>query len=133
MPANRNTPILAGSIWAIGILAEDEPALVSEMGPALTEFLKDPDPSIRGFSAWALGRMGFQEAEEGLRALAGDDSFINLYEDDSLKNITVARAAGDALENIQKKTENEGGEEQPSPALILRFILYTRKGESTDV
>jgi HEAT-like repeat len=102
-PANRNTPILAGSIWAIGILAEDEPALVSEMGPALMEFLKDPDPSIRGFSAWALGRMGFQEAEEGLRALARDESFINLYEDDTLKNVTVARAAEDALENIQKK------------------------------
>jgi HEAT repeat protein len=102
-PANRNTPILAGSIWAIGILAEVEPALVSEMGPALMEFLKDPDPSVRGFSAWALGRMGFLEAEERLMALAGDDSLINLYEDDSLKNITVARAAEDALENIQKK------------------------------
>ncbi len=105
LPANRNTPILAGSIWAIGALADSEPALVSEMGPALVEFLKDPDPVIRGFSAWALGRMRFRAAEEALNALSGDDSVINIYEDDSLRKVTVARAAGDALENIVKNSE----------------------------
>ncbi len=105
LPANRNTPILAGSVWAIGALAEDEPALVSEMGPALVKFLEDPEPVIRGFSAWALGRMRFAAAKEGLGKLTGDEAVISLYEGDALTNISVARAAGDALEKIRKNDE----------------------------
>ncbi len=105
LPANRNTPILAGSIWAIGALADSEPALVSEMGPALVKFLEDPEPAIRGFSAWALGRMRFGAAKKGLEALLEDDSLINIYEADILKKVTIARAAADALENIRKNDE----------------------------
>lgn len=34
--------------------------------PALIEALADPDPVIRGHSAWALGRIGTVEARHGL-------------------------------------------------------------------
>src|SRR5512143_681930 len=61
-PENRNTYMLAGSIWAIGNLGDDAPKLAGEMGPFLAGLLADPDPQIRALTAWALGRIKYKEA-----------------------------------------------------------------------
>jgi HEAT repeat protein len=99
-PENRNTYMLAGSIWAMGNLAEDAPGMISEMGPFLTGMLADPDPQIRALSAWSLGRMKFREASAGLERLLEDGSPAELYVDEELKNTKVKDVASDALRKI---------------------------------
>jgi HEAT repeat protein len=100
-PENRNTYMLAGSLWAIGNLADMEPGLTAEMGPALTGFLADPDPGIRATSAWALGRIKYKEASAGLEHLLDDCSPVELYADGELLDCTVKDVADDALRKIK--------------------------------
>jgi len=100
LPANRNTYLLAGSIWAIGNLADAEPALVGEMGPALVGFLDDPEPQIRALSAWALGEMRFKASSHGLERLKDDQAKVEIYLGDELVEETVGMAAAKALEKI---------------------------------
>lgn len=109
-PENRNTYMLAGSIWAIGNLADSEPVLTGEMGPFLTGLLDDPDPQVRALSAWALGRTGYREASAGLMRLLEDGETAELYIDDELRTTTVRDVADEALKKF-KTRESEGGEE----------------------
>lgn len=96
-PANRNTTMLAGSIWAIGNIAESDPALANEMTQRLVGFLSDPDPHIRAVSAWALGRMKSEAAVSGLGGLLGDESRVVLYIDGELGPSTVRDVAAGSL------------------------------------
>ena len=57
----RNACVAAGNWGSVAAL------------PALSHLLHDPEPLVRGHAAWALGRMGGQEAQTRLRAaLAGE-------------------------------------------------------------
>ena len=102
-PANRNTPLLAGSIWATGRIADADPALAGEMGEALTGFLDDPDPRVRAVTAWALGRIGYGAAAGALEKLTGDGQAAEVYIDEELTRHTVGRYAADALARIRIK------------------------------
>jgi epoxyqueuosine reductase len=44
-----------------------------EAVPALARALDDPEPLVRGHAAWALGRIGLEEANEALRSGLGDE------------------------------------------------------------
>ena len=111
-PANRNTYMLAGSIWAIGDLAEPGHAaetrgtaaemmsLAAEMKGPLVKFLRDPDPQVRGLTAWALGRLRHEGARGELERLLNDEAVFQLYEDETLREIPVGEAAAAALKAI---------------------------------
>jgi len=121
-PANRNTPILIGAIWAIGNLALQEPALTTEMGPALVTYLDDPDPDVRAHTAWALGRLAggpgdksagmsggasglsrptwLAGALDGLRALADDSSVVRMYIDGQLVEREISDVAAEAVAGL---------------------------------
>ncbi len=103
LPANRNTPILAGAIWAIGNLAGIEPELTSEMAEKLMSYLGDPDPEIRALSAWALGEMGHAEAMEEVGRLTGDDSPAVIYQGEELRRLTVGAVAEEALDKMRAR------------------------------
>jgi len=100
LPANRNTPLLAGSIWTIGRLARKDPALAREMGENLTAYLGDPDPEIRALTVWTLGEVGHIEAAGGIRGLTGDGSEVRLYRDEELDRVTVGELAEAALKKL---------------------------------
>lgn len=111
-PANRNTCMLAGSIWAIGDLAKPGHAakargtaaemvsLAAEMKGPLIKFLRDPDPQVRGLTAWALGRLRHDGARVELERLLNDEAVFQLYEEEMLREIPVAEAASNALKAI---------------------------------
>lgn len=107
LPANRNTYLLCGAVWAVGNLARTEPELTGETGPALITLLKDPDPQVRGLSAWALGEMRFGPAggaEAGLEGLLGDPAPVEIYIGEELWHGTVGNVAAGALGKIRRKS-----------------------------
>ncbi len=99
-PANRNTTMLAGSIWAIGEISGSDSSLSIEMAPKLVGFLSDPEPQVRAVTAWTLGRLKYQPAAAALEALSGDDAVTEVYEDEELKRMAVKDIAALALKNI---------------------------------
>ena len=102
-PANRNTYMLTGAIWATGNLADEEPALTREMGPLLIRFLDDPDPGVRAHSAWALGRIGYAGGQVGIKCLLNDEEPATIYIGDELVEMKVKDAAAGALEDLKVK------------------------------
>jgi len=99
-PSNRNTTMLAGSIWAIGEISGTDPALSLEMAPRLVGFLADPEPQVRAVTAWTLGRLKYLPAASALEAMSGDDAMASVYEDEELKHLAVRDFAAIALKNI---------------------------------
>jgi HEAT repeat protein len=100
-PANRNTYMLAGSIWGIGRIAGVDHPLAMEMAPELVRFLGDPDAQVRTLSAWSLGKLGYEGAEQALQRLLGDRTEAELYEDGELRAVSVGQAASESLDRIK--------------------------------
>ena len=99
-PANRNTTMLAGSIWAIGEIAGSDPATSMEMASKLVGFLTDPESQVRAVTAWTLGKLKYKPAVAALEAMSGDDATADVYEDEELRHMTVKDVAVHALKNI---------------------------------
>ena len=95
-----------GAVWAVGLVAGYRPDLVAEAGGPVLDHLKDPSPEVRGTAAWALGRMGYQAARKGLTRLLNDQAGLHFYEDDHVRQKTVAQLAQAALAKLD---EGSGG------------------------
>ncbi len=89
--------------WAIGKVATTKPDLVKKAYPVLCSFLKNPDPTLRGYAAWALGKLGIPDAKEELKKLETDNHQLSLYKEGGLKEKTVAQLAKDAIEKLTAK------------------------------
>jgi hypothetical protein len=87
----------APMLWGIGRLAAVHPQALEEVIPYLRPGLKDPDPQVRGLTAWCLGRLRVEEARADLAALVGDDHPVRLYDAGGFVEATVGRLAGEAL------------------------------------
>jgi hypothetical protein len=87
--------------WAIGKIATTRPELVRHAFQPLCSLLADPDPSVRGHAAWALGKLGFKDAIEELRKLQADNQPFFLYREGMLQEVTVARLATEAIEKLR--------------------------------
>lgn len=48
----------AGTLWAIGRVAEVAPAPMQAAAPWVAPCLDDPDPQVRSLAAWCLGQLG---------------------------------------------------------------------------
>ena len=86
--------------WAIGRIATAKPDLVKYAFRAISSFLSDPDPSLRGHAAWALGKLGLKDAREELKKLLTDNQRLSLYRERELKDVTVAQLAQEAIEKL---------------------------------
>lgn len=86
--------------WAIGKIATTKPELVKYAFRALCSFLTEPDPTLRGYAAWALGKLGFKDAIDELKKLQTDDQQLSLYREGELKEVTVAQLANEAIEKL---------------------------------
>jgi hypothetical protein len=88
--------------WAIGMIAKKKPDLVKNVYPVICSFLKNPDPSLRGHAAWALGWMGILDAKEELEKLETDNQQLSIYEEGDLKGKTIAQLAKEAIDRLDK-------------------------------
>jgi hypothetical protein len=88
--------------WAIGKIATKRPDVVKNAYPVICSFLKNPDPTLRGYAAWALGWIGIPDAKEELKELKTDNQRLSLYEEGELKEKTVGQLAKEAIDKLSK-------------------------------
>jgi hypothetical protein len=84
-------------LWGLGRLWEVHPQVLDEAVPLLFDFLKDPDPRMRGLAAWCLGKVRTSGMGEALQSLLEDDGPVELYDREQLRRTTVGRLAREAL------------------------------------
>ena len=99
--AISNEVFRAGSAWAIGRVAPVRPDLVEETGPALGRYLGDPDPTVRGYCAWALGRLGRPGAVPRLEEFSRDHGTLIFYREGEICTVTVAQLVQEALDKLR--------------------------------
>lgn len=86
--------------WAIGRIAIADPSIAKYAFRALSEFLENPDPVLRGYAAWALGSIGFSDVTQKLKDLETDNNKLSLWRDGELEEVTVGQLAHEAVEKI---------------------------------
>ncbi len=94
-------PVRRGILWAIGRIGEKSPELVAEAVPEVETLLHDPDPEVRGYAAWALGKLGVPSA--GLNDLTADENSIELWDQGRLWRPTVGELARAALKPASRR------------------------------
>jgi hypothetical protein len=87
-------------LHAIGKIAKSRPDLITKITLHLIPFLRDPNPSVRGYTAWLMGNLGAHEVKEDLEKLRDEPPEIDLYENGKLKKKTVGQVASEALEKL---------------------------------
>ena len=69
-----NPELIKGVVWALGRVKTREPGLGDKVYPFLLALLKDPDPALKGLSAWALGEIRAPESPVNLGKVANRKS-----------------------------------------------------------
>jgi HEAT repeat protein len=92
-------------LWGVGRLAEVQPQLLEEVLPVIVTFLTNPKPQLRALAARGLGKGRYHAAADAIRALAGDDHPVQLYDQGHLLQTTVGQVAREALADLAHKTE----------------------------
>jgi hypothetical protein len=90
--------------WAIGKIATVKPHLVRYAARTLSLFLEDPDPTLRGYAAWALGELGNNDVITALKELETDENKISIFKEGTLQEATVSRLSKEALQKIDTCT-----------------------------
>lgn len=93
----------AGLLWAVGRVAQVDPAPLRETAPLIEAHLGASNPGLRGMAAWACGCMADAGALKSLEALSGDAADIALWIDRKLFHTTVGKAAIAALAKIRNR------------------------------
>ncbi|MBU4320465.1 MAG: hypothetical protein L6246_10035 [Thermodesulfovibrionales bacterium] len=88
--------------WAIGRIAAAKPKLVKYAFKALRSFLDEQEPALRGYAAWALGNLGYDDVIEDLKKLETDDERLLIFRDSELGETTVAQLSKEAMEKLSK-------------------------------
>jgi hypothetical protein len=83
--------------WAIGKIAASDPQSVKYAFRTLRSFLADEDSILRGYAAWALGNLGYDDVIEDLRNLLSDDERLSIFRDSALEEKTVSQLAREAI------------------------------------
>jgi HEAT repeat protein len=88
--------------WAIGRIAAAEPKLVRYAFKPLRSFLDEQDPALRGYAAWALGNLGYDEVIGELENLLSDDGKLLIFRNSELEETTVAELSKEAIGKLSK-------------------------------
>ncbi|MBS1232634.1 MAG: hypothetical protein H6R42_288, partial [Nitrospirae bacterium] len=57
---------------------------------------------LRGYAAWALGNIGFNEIIEKLKNLETDQNAHSIWRDGNLQEVTVGQLAHEAIQKISR-------------------------------
>jgi hypothetical protein len=88
------------ALWAIGRIATINPDLVKYAFKPLCSFLENPEPSLRGHAAWALGELRNNSAKDALQKFVTDDTVLSIYKDGQFKETTVGELAQEAITKL---------------------------------
>lgn len=80
------------TLWAAGTIGSVCPDFIEHAIPAITGFLDNPNPELRGFAARALAKS--KSALDKLESLKYDYECVQVYENGKLVNKTVSQLAG---------------------------------------
>lgn len=98
---HNEPPLRAGILRAIGRIGKINNELINYAVPVALLYLKSPEPDIRGYAVWALGKLGASEAVNEIKKLKDDNSLVIFYEDWELKEKTVGEVASEAIEKLK--------------------------------
>lgn len=99
--SNRNEDIFrAGTIWAMGRIADVTPEKVAFIYEELKEMTNDPDPQIRGYSIIAMGKIAGAAAINDIKKNVRDEHLLNVYKDRNLIKISVGEVAQEVINSI---------------------------------
>lgn len=87
--------------WAIGKIATADPRLARLAFKGLSTFLDNSDPVLRGYAAWALGNIGFNDVIGTLQNLESDENKLAIWRDGDLQEVTVSQLAREAIRKIK--------------------------------
>lgn len=91
----------SGAIQAIARVADRRPEYIQKTEFYFNPFLKDPDPSTRGYTAWLLGKIKAVNSVKDLEELTGDQHQVPIYKDGNIHYQTVGQLASQALVKIE--------------------------------
>jgi hypothetical protein len=87
----------AGVARAMGRIAEVRSDLVNFITNDIREIIRDKDPAVRGYAAWAVGLLGDERILEELRGLSGDKAVMKFYLNGELSERAVGEIAFEAI------------------------------------
>jgi hypothetical protein len=93
-------PLRAGILRAIGRMGSISNEMFDYSAPVALNYLKSPDPVIRGYAAWALGELGASDAVNEIRKLEHDKNNFTFYEQGELKEKRVGEIAEKAVAKL---------------------------------
>jgi len=89
------------ALKAIVSIAGARPDYIQKSAYYFIPYLQDPNPEVRGYAAWLLGKLGASKAKIELEQITGDGEEIKIYENGAISKKTVGRLAAEALEKIR--------------------------------
>ena len=88
------------ALQALGKIAKSSPDILRKHTLHFFAFLEDPDPAVRGYTAWLMGNLGAHEAEKDLEKLLEESHEIEIYENGIIEKKSVGQVASRALKRI---------------------------------
>ena len=93
----------AGTVWAMGRIAEVRPDLVRFIVRDLPEILEDGNPAVRGYAVWTISMLEDGALAEEAKKLADDNASVAFYREGKLVKTTV----GDIVKEMVSKRSNK--------------------------
>ncbi|MCD6306625.1 MAG: HEAT repeat domain-containing protein [Deltaproteobacteria bacterium] len=91
------------ALEAIGRVALARPELLRRHTFHFFVYLEDPDPVVRGHTAWLMGNLGAYEAKTDLERLQNEVHPLQIYMNGNLKQTSVGQVASEALKKIDAR------------------------------
>lgn len=90
-----------GFVWAVCRICQVDRQLIEDIRPDLERASASPAACMVGQTLWALGELGMSGSEDRLKAFLEDTRATWLYENDAVRQKTVAEIAGEALKKLR--------------------------------
>ena len=92
----------AGVLWAIGRIGKINAEFIDYAVPIIISCLESPEMILRGYAAFACGKLSALTAVNELEKLRGDTGLVPFYEEGELKEKCVGEIASEAIETLEK-------------------------------
>jgi HEAT repeat protein len=87
----------AGSLRALARIAEVRPDIAEAFRKVPSQYLEDPDPSVRGYAVAALIALGIEDNRGALEGALRDKGEFLYYDKGRLQRVVIGELAGKAL------------------------------------
>jgi len=98
----------AQAIETMGRIAIENPALLRKVTFRFLTFLDDPDPRVRGYSAWLLGNLRAYEAMDLLEKMLKEKDEVQIYGNGRLESLPISKVVSESIEKIRNSDSGQG-------------------------